>query len=58
MRETIFEKNLKAMEQWYPDFADLIRQGKYQEDDTNIRTEQSQDGELIFGNLKFLSNFF
>ncbi len=48
MRETIFEKNLKAMEQWYPDFADLIRQGKYQEDDTNIRTEQSQDGELIF----------
>lgn len=48
MNGTIFEKNLKAMEQWYPDFADLIRQGKYQEDDTHVWTESSQDGETIF----------
>ena len=48
MKETIFEKNLKAMEKWYPDFADLIRQKKYKEDDTKVWTEQSQDGEVIF----------
>lgn len=48
MKEVIFEKNLKAMELWYPDFADLIRQEKYREDQTKIWTEQSQDGEIIF----------
>ena len=48
MKETILEKNLEAMEQWYPDFADLIRKKKYQEDNTKIWTEQSQDKEIIF----------
>ena len=33
MIETIFEKNLKAMEKWYPDFAELIRKKEYEIDD-------------------------
>lgn len=48
MKEIIFEKNLKAMEKWYPDFADMIRNEKYDMDDTKVRVEQSWDGEKIF----------
>lgn len=48
MKEKIFEKNLKAMEKWYPDFAGMIREGKYEVDCTQVWTEYSQDGELIF----------
>lgn len=48
MKETIFERNLKAMEKWYPDFADMIRNEKYEMDDTKVWVEQSWDGEKIF----------
>lgn len=48
MRETIFDKNLKAMEKWYPDFADMIREEKYDLDDTKVWVEQSWDKEKIF----------
>lgn len=48
MIETIFEKNLKAMEKWYPDFAELIRKKEYEIDDTKVCAEKSWDGETIF----------
>ncbi len=48
MNVDIFERNLKAMEKWYPAFAKLIREGKYEEDDTKIWVEWSEDGEKIF----------
>lgn len=48
MGEDIFEKNLKAMEAWYPDFANLVREKKEIEDDTEVWPELSWDGEVIF----------
>ena len=48
MSKEIYEKNLKAMEQWYPEFANMLREENEIEDDTEIRTEVSWDGELIF----------
>ena len=48
MSKEIFEKNLKAMEKWYPDFAVAIRQGIYEKDDLEVESETSWDGELIF----------
>lgn len=48
MKESVFEKNLKAMEKWYPDFANMIRKKEYQEDNTKVWTEYSWDGEIIF----------
>lgn len=48
MGEKFFEKNLKAMEKWYPSFADLIREEKYEKDCLEIKAEQSLDEELIF----------
>ncbi len=48
MRNGIFEKNLMAMEKWYPSFAELIREGKYEKDSLAVETEYSQDGVLIF----------
>ncbi len=44
----IFEQNLKAMEKWYPGFAAMLREKKELKDTTEVFTEQSWDGELIF----------
>ena len=38
MSEVIFEKNLKAMEKWYPEFVDAIRNGEYEKDELIIET--------------------
>lgn len=43
-----FEKNVKAMEQWYPRFAEMIREKKEDKDGTDVYVEQSLDGEIIF----------
>lgn len=48
MSREIFEKNVAAMEKWYPAFADMIRNEEYTKDDLTIDTEQSWDEELIF----------
>lgn len=48
MSKEIFEKNLKAMEKWYPTFADMIRKKQETEDDIEVIVEQSWDGETIF----------
>ena len=48
MSSEIFEKNLAAMEKWYPVFADIIRNEKYEKDDTELITEKSLDGVGIF----------
>ncbi len=48
MTEKIFEKNLKAMDKWYPDFADMIRREEYEMDDTKVWIQKSLDGEIIF----------
>ena len=53
MSKEIWEKNLKAMEKWYPPFADMIREkrsGQSQQtgDEIEISLEQSWDGEQIF----------
>lgn len=48
MSKSILEKNLEAMEKWYPAFADLIREEHETEDPTNIMVETSWDGETIF----------
>lgn len=48
MGKEIFEKNLEAMEAWYPDFAALIREKKESEDGTKVWAELSWDGEVIF----------
>lgn len=48
MNSEIFEKNLAAMDKWYSLFADIIRNGKYEKDDTEILTDQSWDGMNIF----------
>lgn len=44
----IFEKNLEAMEKWYPDFAGLVRGKEEIADDTKVWPEHSWDGEVIF----------
>ena len=44
----IFERNLKAMEKWYPDFAAMLREKEDIKDTTEVFTEQSWDGELVF----------
>lgn len=48
MSKSILEKNLEAMEKWYPAFADLIREEHETEDPTNVMVETSWDGETIF----------
>lgn len=48
MGREIFEKNLAAMEKWYPSFADLIREEKYEKDNLEVETEDSEDGILVF----------
>lgn len=53
MSKEIWEKNLKAMEKWYPPFADMIREkrsGQNQQtgDGIEVSLEQSWDGERIF----------
>lgn len=52
MGREIFEKNLAAMEKWYPSFAELIREGKYKKDNLKVETEYSEDGVLIFKVIK------
>ena len=41
MSKSILEKNLEAMEKWYPAFADLIREEHETEDPTNVMVETS-----------------
>lgn len=48
MGKEIFKNNLKAMEKWYPAFADMIREAEYKQDDVEIRVLESLDGEKIF----------
>lgn len=48
MSREIWDRNLKAMEKWYPAFADMIREEKYTKDDLEIIPEISWDGEMIF----------
>ncbi|EOS26268.1 hypothetical protein C806_01003 [Lachnospiraceae bacterium 3-1] len=48
MGKEIFEKNLKAMKKWYPEFVNMLRDEIHIEDDTEVLTEVSWDGELIF----------
>ncbi len=48
MDNTIWEKNLAAMDQQYPVFADMLRKKQYSEDDVEVQVEQSMDGEIIF----------
>ena len=60
MGRDIFEKNLSAMEKWYPSFASAIREEKFEKDEVEVTLEQSLDGEKIFrikkeGRLLYLS---
>lgn len=48
MSKEIWEKNLEAMEKWYPSFAEIIREEKYVKDEIEIETEMSLDGKKIF----------
>ena len=48
MSENLFEKNLTAMEKWYPKFAEAIRLNRYEKDEIEIITEYSSDGNLIY----------
>lgn len=48
MSELIFEKNLKSMEKWYPDFAENIRKEAYKRDELIIESQISLDDELIY----------
>ncbi len=48
MSKEILEKNLAAMNKWYPDFAELIQTKDDIEDDTEVITEMSWDGKKIF----------
>ena len=48
MGEENFEKNLKAMEKWYPRFPELIREKKYELDSLEVESEYSLDGAVIF----------
>lgn len=50
-RMNYFEKNLKAMEQWYPKFVEMIQEKKEEKEDkdgTKVYVERSLDGETIF----------
>lgn len=48
MSQEIFEKNLTAMEKWYPSFADMVRKREEAEESIQVCTEKSWDGETIF----------
>lgn len=51
MSKEIWEKNIAAMEKWYPKFADIIQKQEIQEkckDNTQVFSEASWDGEVIF----------
>ena len=48
MDNRIWEKNLTAMEKWYPEFADIIRETEVKEEDSQVFSEVSGDGEVIF----------
>lgn len=49
MDKTIMDKNLKAMDKWYPGFAEAIRNKNYElEEDVEVTTETSWDGKIIF----------
>lgn len=48
MDNGIWEKNLTAMEKWYPEFADMIREVEVKEEDSKVFSEVSEDGEVIF----------
>lgn len=48
MGREILEKNLAAMKEWYPEFAELIENKTDIKDDTEAAVEMSWDGELIF----------
>lgn len=48
MSENFFEKNLSAMEKWYPVYAEAIRNEKYEKDELEIITEYSSDENLIY----------
>lgn len=54
MSKEIFEKNLKAMEKWYPEFADEVRKKDCEKDDSEltVESERSLDGEVIFKVIK------
>ena len=51
MSKSILEKNLEAMEKWYPAFADLIREEHETEDPTNVMVETSWDGAVSYTHL-------
>lgn len=48
MRNEIWEKNLNAMNKWYPKFVEALQKEHEIEDDTEVFVEQSWDGETIF----------
>lgn len=48
MSKELLDVNLKAMEKWYPVFADLIREKTDIQDETEVLVETSIDGEKIF----------
>lgn len=48
MGEKIFERNLKAMEKWYPKFAELLKRKDYETDHLEVIQETSWDREPIF----------
>lgn len=48
MGNEIWEKNLAAMDQQYPVFADMLREKKYSEDEVEVQVERSLDNETIF----------
>lgn len=48
MNRDILEKNLKAMEKWYPSFSEAIRKKNYEKDKIDIEVNCSEDGEKIF----------
>ncbi len=48
MNQEVFEGNLKAMDKWYPAFADVLRSKNYKLDDIEVIKEYSLDGEIIF----------
>ncbi len=53
MSKEIFEKNLAAMEKWYPSFAEMICRKTNIEDDTKVLVGTSWDGEIIFQIQKY-----
>ncbi len=48
MGNEIWEKNLAAIDQQYPVFADMLREKKYSEDEVEVQVERSLDNETIF----------